>query len=820
MSTNIVERRDSTPIFAAVAEAYYKRGISVIPLMYHEKRPLPQDWSRFADVQPTVQEMAQWMEQYPNGNIGMVLGKQSGITVIDIDLDTTLAENQRIMAVIEAALPSSPWHRIGKKGKVMAFRYNDIPTFRIKDSAGNMLVEHLGSRTQVVLPPSIHPSTKMPYTANCNLLDVYDKLPTLPKDIEEVLRHILVENGYQLSLSGRTRVTDWTSAGGRDSQMIRVAGAYANGVMRGERPLSEAISLMRGWGDAFVEKVAGDNIDIEKGIQRMVEFIIRDVKDRGKALPNGWDDGLTDEDKRNMHLDFTVDEVEWDYEQIKLFIQAEFETHPEGSYKRTEIIERGLAKIAQNKNLTSIDQDRLIKYIVDASKEKITVSSLKKRLRELGNGDLIGQDHTEIAQAIIRDFEPYGALRSHEERIWTYNGSHWVEKDKQSIMKWIAEEYGALPMARRESDHKQILSIVKTLLPDGIQTVAQKGVNFANGFLASDGKLYEHSHTYGCTYTLPFRYLPEEAGKAPKFFDFLYQCWGKDPDYEKKVAALQEAMCVTIFGMGPRYQRAILLEGAAKSGKSQLLRIVQTIVPDNARSSCNPDTWGERFPPVTMANKILNICGELPENSKINGQRFKDIVSGDPIQVEHKGGQIFTTQIYATHWFGSNHLPQSQDTSEGFNRRWLILRFNTPVVPEKRILDYGEVIAGEEREGIVAWAVEALPRLLVQSEYTLPPSHTARISEMANINNSVRYFVTESGRVRFVPGKVTTEQKLHAAYYSFCLGPAASKPFGIRTFRTKMRDLETELGFKVKMTMHPDGAIVCEYDGVELLNVR
>lgn len=818
MSTTIVERRDNTPIFSAVAEAYYRKGISVIPLMYHEKRPLPNDWSRFHDTQPTIAEMTQWMEQYPNGNIGMVLGKQSGITVIDIDLDTTKPEHQKTMALIEATLPKSPWHRIGKKGKVMAFKFNDIPTFRIKDAAGNMLVEHLGARTQVVLPPSIHPSTQMPYQANCSLLDVYDQLPVLPKDIEEVLRHILVENGYQLSLSGRTRVTDWTASGARDSKMIQVAGAYASGVMRGERPLSEAISLMRGWHEGFVEKVQGDPIDIDKGIQRMIEFILRDVKERKKALPNGWDNGLTTEDKRNMHLDFSEDEVEWDYEQIKAFIQEEFETHPEGSYKRTQVIERGLEKIAQNKQLTSIDQDRLIKYIVDASKEKITVGSLKKRLRELGQGDLVGQDHTEIAQAVIRDFEPYGALRSYENRIWTYNGSHWIEKDRESVMKWIAEEYGALPMARREADHKQILSIVKTLLPKGIRTVDQKGVNFANGFLASDGKLYEHSPTYGCTYTLPFRYLPEEAGRAPKFFDFLHQSWGKDEDYQSKVNALQEAMCVTIFGMGPRFQRAILLEGAAKTGKSQMLRIVQSIVPDDARSSCNPDSWGERFPPVTMANKILNVCGELPEATKINGQRFKDIVSGDPIQVEHKGGQIFTTQIYATHWFGSNHLPQSQDTSEGFNRRWLILRFNFPVVAEKRILDYGEIIASEEREGIVAWAVEALPRLLIQNEYTLPLSHTQRVAEMANINNSVRYFVTEGRRVRFVEGKSVSEQQLHAAYYSFCLGPAASKPFGIRQFRMKMRDLTTEFKFDIKMTMTPDGAITCMYEGLELIN--
>lgn len=817
MST-ISSRRDATPIFSAVANDYYKKGISVIPLVYHEKRPVPNDWSRFHDKLPEPEEFAAWMRDYSNGNIGMVLGKQSGVTVIDIDLDTTQESNQRIMAIIESALPKSPWHRIGKKGKVMAFKFNDVPTFRIKDAGGNMLVEHLGARTQVVLPPSIHPSTKQPYQANAQLIDVIDQLPLLPKNIEEILRNILVENGFNLSLSGRTIVTDFVASGARDSKMIQVAGAYANGVMRGERPLSEAITLMRGWYEGFTEKVAGDQIDIDKGIQRMVEFVIRDVKERKKPLPRGWDEGLTEEDKRLMHLDFSEDEVEWDFDQIKEFVQEGFETHEPGSVKRSEIINRAIEKIAQNKQLNSIDQERLFKYIVDTSKEKLTVTVLKKRMNEIGQGDLMGDNHTEIAQAVIKDFVQYGELRVYGDKIWTYQGSHWVEKPERELRKWIAEEYGGLRMAKKESDHRQILSIVKTLLPEGIQSIAQKGVNFANGFLATDGKLYDHNPAYGATYTLPFRFLPEKAGKAPKFFEFLHQAWGNDADYSEKVSALQEAMCVTLFGMGPRFQRAILLEGAAKTGKSQLLKIVSSIVPDEARCVCPPDTWGDKFSPVTMHNKILNIAGELPEEVRINGQRFKDIISGDEIQLQYKNGQLFQAAIYATHWFGSNHLPKSQDTSEGFNRRWLILRFDNVIKAEQRILDYGEIIAGEEREGIVAWAVEALPRLLKNNEYTLPMSHAGRVGEMANLNNSVRFFLTEGHAVRFKKGSQITEMALHQKYYGFCVGPGNMQPYGMRQFRTKMRDLSHEFGFEIKMELHPSGQMQCIYDGIEVLN--
>lgn len=33
------------------------------------------------------------------------------------------------------------------------------------------------------------------------------------------------------------------------------------------------------------------------------------------------------------------------------------------------------------------------------------------------------------------------------------------------------------------------------------------------------------------TYTLPYRYTPENAGHMPMFDQFLNDCWATDPDY-------------------------------------------------------------------------------------------------------------------------------------------------------------------------------------------------------------------------------------------------------------------------------------------------
>lgn len=390
-------------------------------------------------------------------------------------------------------------------------------------------------------------------------------------------------------------------------------------------------------------------------------------------------------------------------------------------------------------------------------------------------------------------------------------------------MARIAQDYGHLQAGRKHSDHKGIYATLLNVAVQGIKTVEMKGVNFANGFLDENLQLQEHSPDYGMVYTLPFRYLPEMAGNSPYFFGFLEDSWGHDADYQQKLDALQEALCVTLFGLGPRYQRVVLAQGVAKSGKSQLLKIAQSLVPDDAKSFVPPNEWGDKFMPALMHEKLINVCGELSEKKKIDGQRFKDIVDGAEMSGQFKGKDIFKFRPICTHWFASNHTPKTDDTSEGFNRRWLILEFNRPVPPEKRKTDLGDIIVAEEREAIVAWAVQAMPRLLNNSEYTLPNSHKQLLKEVAQENNSVRFFMQESPVVRIGQGSSekhmnrTTENKLYKEYWSFCFGPGGAKPVGSRVFRARMRELQSELGFELGFETNPMGAQEAYYDCVTVV---
>lgn len=63
---------------------YQKQGYSIIPINTPEKKPLIK-WREYQDRISTSDEIKEWWKKWPDAGVGIVTGKLSGITVIDID---------------------------------------------------------------------------------------------------------------------------------------------------------------------------------------------------------------------------------------------------------------------------------------------------------------------------------------------------------------------------------------------------------------------------------------------------------------------------------------------------------------------------------------------------------------------------------------------------------------------------------------------------------------------------------------------------------------------------------------------------------------
>ena len=264
----------------------------------------------------------------------------------------------------------------------------------------------------------------------------------------------------------------------------------------------------------------------------------------------------------------------------------------------------------------------------------------------------------------------------------------------------------------------------------------------------------------------------------------------------------------TLFGAAPRYQRAFCLIGQAGSGKSRVLGILQGLIPREVYSAIAPADWADKYLPAMLFGKLGNFAGELSETRPIPGEIFKQIIEGAEITSQNKNMQPFIFKPQCSHWFGSNHNPKTRDSSEGFSRRWLFLEWNYKVPMHKRVIDLDRQILEYETEAMVAWAVEGFRRLKQNGDFTFPSSHLVRQDQMAQDNNSVRYFLTEYNRIIVGRGRTDgeiAEPALHGEYWTFCISTNTTPRVNMKTFHQMMKELQEHFDFKQEVKYTPNG---------------
>ncbi|WMC09524.1 DUF5906 domain-containing protein [Oceanimonas pelagia] len=693
---------------------------------------------------PSEDDLEYWLEHHSHYNAGLPTGRLSGV----IAVWCAQRDGQSMNAVLDL-LPPTPASFVQGDYRVLLYQYDGQPSFVLsEDETGAPLVFCQSDETLMLMPPS----KKSAQHAGLAELpaDIFDlPRPSAPQDLESLLRSVLLSEGFNLRSKHLTQTANKTPVGQRDIEVRKVLVQVCDQVLEGSVTLKDGLARLAGAHETWQPSHPLDHYQ-----QMMFRWGEEDLQRRQLALPLGWDDGLTEGEKKALNLPWGDHLQEWSFERLRDYAYEGFSKHYDNEQGRAQVLEACLNEMAKAPSLSEVEADLLKQFLCRQSRLGLKQAGLNKRLRDRQQERVFGTTHTEIAEDMVRRLTRVHDYRYTDYAYYRYTGSHWEYTAYGYLRRFISLNYGRCKSARKEQDQRSIMNMVRHALERRFPEQDKSGINFVNGYLSEDLTMHPHTPGRAMTYTLPYEYHAENANKMPMFEQFLADCWGNDPDFQAKKDALQEAMAATLFGIAPRYQRAFLLYGVPSSGKTQLLNIISALVPPNAKCSVPPTDWGMQFKPALLNRKLLNICGELSETKYIDGQTFKDIVDGTERTAEVKRRQPFQFRPRAAHWFASNHLPKSKDTSEGFTRRWLILTFNQPITDSHKLVrDLGQTIVNNEQAAIMAWACQAIPRLTRHNNYTLPESHQQTLIEMSNSVNPLRFFLLGSGWVDLDPSR-------------------------------------------------------------------
>jgi P4 family phage/plasmid primase-like protien len=275
-------------------------------------------------------------------------------------------------------------------------------------------------------------------------------------------------------------------------------------------------------------------------------------------------------------------------------------------------------------------------------------------------------------------------------------------------------------------------------------------VAVANGVLdLRTQKFSEWNPTHYLRRKLGVPYDPPQG--CPQFLEFMGSLFADNSNGQDIIALLQEffGAALSIALLNREHRRALMLKGPSRTGKTELARIIRLLVGEPTASPAVRET-GERFGLQTFAGACAWIRDDaVNEGDRINPERFKTIVTGEPIDIERKNRlALRQVRLDIPVILTANSLPTSRDSSDAIFNRCLVVEM-TNVISEgaavearrRRGIQTGDTIGTwifkQEGPGILNWALDGLARLLRRGQFDIPPQVAAAIQTFRDDSNPV-----------------------------------------------------------------------------------
>lgn len=157
-------------------------------------------------------------------------------------------------------------------------------------------------------------------------------------------------------------------------------------------------------------------------------------------------------------------------------------------------------------------------------------------------------------------------------------------------------------------------------------------------------------------------------------------------------------------------QKALVLRGEAGSGKGTLISVISQVL--NATiASTSMQQMDEKFGYSTCIDKQLLVFPEMPRNMrKYHGawERLKALISADPVSVELKGQQAFSTVLHTKVIICSNYDLSYDGDMNSLNRRLVYCTLPQSFGGVKSLeVDYRTLLSTPEEQALIlAWIIE------------------------------------------------------------------------------------------------------------------
>jgi P4 family phage/plasmid primase-like protien len=441
-----------------------------------------------------------------------------------------------------------------------------------------------------------------------------------------------------------------------------------------------------------------------------------------------------------------------------------------------------------------------------------TVVNLAAKRKERKQKQQVDKQHlaNAVADGVIEAVRTGGQdLILTEGEIWLYADGIWhvmTPADQQWLLTLIQTGFETLGEPAKNAN----LSAAWKRLTEHPE-LFQRTVEWANSdvIVCQNGVLEITSRTFhphgpqwfarrkiGTTY--------DPAATCPKFLQLLNAMFadrGEDAAGFVNVIQAWAGSAMAVSHLSREERKALILVGPSRTGKTELSRIIRLLI-GNPIATPSVAEISERFGLSSLYEAAAWIRDDaINEGDNLDPQRFKTIVTGEPIDIERKHRPAVSgVELQLPVLLTTNALPRARDRSDAIFNRSLVLEMTNVVSEDQahqlrqamavpRGMTVGTHLMESEGPGVLNWALAGLQRLLERGSYDLPDSVRNAIQRFKDDNNPVGEWA-RSAIVKSPHSKVARAD-LMCAYHGWQREQDGdeARAFGARAFFPRLRSV-------------------------------
>ena len=311
-------------------------------------------------------------------------------------------------------------------------------------------------------------------------------------------------------------------------------------------------------------------------------------------------------------------------------------------------------------------------------------------------------------------------------------------------------------------------------------------INVQNGLLNIwTGELSEHSPDFLSIVQLPIVYNPNS--KCQSIIRFLGQVL-----HPQDVFTAMEIIGYLLYRTAI-YEKAVMLYGNGDNGKGVFIKLIEAFVgSENCSHVPLQELDNDKFSSADLYGKLVNTFADLTSQKLLTTGNFKTLVSGDTVRAQKKYGQPFSFRNNAKLIFSSNKIPDSDDKSYAYFKRWLILSFDKVfqgITKDTNLIN--KLTTSEELSGLLNLALIALRQLKKDGGFRDISVEKVRKEYEYNAN-TVKAFLDDKCAIDLTsPEYCIPTVYLYNEYENFCQQKGV-RALEMNTFGSKLKECGIE----------------------------